>query len=373
MVIYLAMLILSIIPCLFITRNKAPISNQDHCVNLRRGKMYLRKANLAVFLASLPFLFISGFRYAVGTDYWPTYYTGFYRVLNGIDFDRFEYGYLAIVKLTQRFTDNAFVLLFVLSFLFIYFTFRAIKEQSPDILFSVLLLFVTRYFFISMNVVRQFLSMAIALYSMKYILRKQKKKFLFGMFIAFSIHYMAILFLPVYFVYDKKIDIKKFILYGVTAGIIILVLKNIVFIILANTRFGNADRYEYAGVKFTLFTIMLNALICFSFYIQFNKVNGDPRYRLYLNIELIAMIISLFIGTIPAMERVYWIYSFPLIISIPYCIKREDHPILRWLIVAIFIVYLIYDIVFLNDHGVLPYQTIWGHQATPFLWGYQVK
>lgn len=372
MAVYLIMLMVSVISFALISGKKTTLS-VSYRSSFYNGKIYLQKTDLAVFLAALPFALISGFRYAVGTDYWPTYYTGFYRILNNIDFDQFEFGYLAIVKLIQKFTDNAFVLIFCLSFLFIYFTFKAIKDQSQDIPFSIVLLFVTRYFFISMNAVRQFLAMAVLLYCLKYVLSGQKRRFLFWMFIAFSIHYMSILFLPIYFVFNKKIDPSKFVCYVAIATVVILGLKNIGFRILANTRFGQVDRYDYAGIKFTLFTIALNALICFTFYLAFDEKKDDPRYRLYLNIELIAMIISIFISAIPAMERVYWIYSFPLIISIPYCVKKNEHPILRWIIIIAFMAYLIYDIIILNDHSVLPYQTVFGHESQSILWGYQVK
>lgn len=354
-----------------ISKKKTTLDNKNSHKTFKNGRIYFEKIDLAVFLAAIPFILVSGFRYAVGTDYWPTYYTGFYRILEGNGFDRFEFGYLALVKIIQKFTDNAFVLIFCLSILFVGFVFKAIKEQSQDILFSMFLLVATRYFFISMNAVRQFLAMAIILYSMKYILSRQKNKFFLWMFIAFSIHYTTILFFPMYYIADKKINLKKFTRYSIVAAAIIMMARNIVFRVLANTRFGNSNRYDYAGVKFTVFTIALNVLICVAFYLSYNENKDDMRYRLYLNVELVAMILAIFIGIIPAMERVYWIYSFPLIISIPYCTKNK-HRIMRWTIVVIFVVYLVYDIVILNDHNVLPYQTIFGHEAQHILWGYQV-
>lgn len=371
MIVYITMLMMALLLYALISRKKTTLGDENSREIFKSGRIYLRKINLAIFFAAIPFILVSGFRYAVGTDYWPTYYTGFYRVLEGNEFDRFEFGYLAIVKIIQKFTDNAFVLIFCLSILFVGFTFKAIKEQSQDILFSIFLLVATRYFFISMNAVRQFLAMAIMLYSMKYILSRQRNKFLLWMFIAFSIHYMAILFLPMYYIADKKINLKRFTYYSIVAATIIMIARDIVFRVLANIRFVNSNRYSYAGIKFTAFTIVLNVLICVAFYLSYDENKDDLRCRFYLNIELIAMILAIFIGIIPAMERVYWIYSFPLIISIPYCIKNK-HRIMRWTIVAIFVVYLVYDIVILNDHSVLPYQTIFGHEAQHILWGDQV-
>lgn len=371
MIVYLIMLMISMLLYVVISKKKTTLRNKSLHKADHSRKLYLRKKDFAVFFASVPFLLVSGLRYAVGTDYWPTYYTGFYRVLEGDRFDGFEFGYLAIVKILQKFTDNAFVLIFFLSALFVGFTFKAIKDQSPDILSSILLLFATRYFFISMNAVRQFLAMAIILYSIKYILSRQKNKFLFWLFIAFSIHYMSILFLPVYFIADKKINFKMFTCYIVVAAAITMVARNIVFRVLSNTRFGDPNRYTYAGLKFTIFTIVLNMLICVAFYLSYDKNKDDLKYRLYLNIEYIAMILAAFIRIIPGMERVYWIYSFPLIISIPYCIRKK-HRIIEWMIVAIFVVYLVYDIIVLKDHNVLPYQMIFGHEAKCILWGDQV-
>ena len=373
MIVYLIMLMISMIGYKSISGKRTILDDRYHLPMFRYGKLYLNRIDLAIFFASLPFAVVSGLRYDVGTDYWPTYYTGFYRILNNIEFDGFEFGYFAIVKFIQIFTDNAFVLIFFLSVLFIYFTFKAIKEQSKDILLSILLLFITRYFFISMNGVRQFLAMAILLYSLKYVLSREKGKFLFWFFIAFSIHYMSIVFLPVYYLYTKRINFDKLICYIVIAAIGVLIIRGSIFKILANTRFGQADRYAYAGIKFTIFTIAMNVLICFTFYLSYKNNKEDPRYRLYLNIEFVAMLISIFIRAIPAMERVYWFYSFPIIISFPYCIKKERYAVLRWMIITFFVLYLIYDIIILRDHEVLPYQFIFGHEAKSIIWEYQMK
>ena len=81
-----------------------------------------------------------------------------------------------------------------------------------------------------------------------------------------------------------------------------------------------------------------------------------------INIEIIAFLIALILRFIPVSERVYWIFSFPIIISLPYFIAHGSkyRKVFECLMLLIFLGYMIYDIVILKDHNVIPYDWILG-------------
>lgn len=324
-----------------------------------------RKKNRIFYFSSLPLILISGLRYDVGTDYFPTYYTGFYRILTRKMVDNFEIGYILFNKLIQIFTDNVFVLFFLTSILFIMFTFKGIYNLSINIPLSIVLLLLTRYFFISMNGVRQFISLAILLCSIKYIIERDLKKYLFFMLLAFLFHYTSILFIPCYFLCRLKISKLKFVFFSfITVFGSKLILK-LAMILLIGTKYGNLlEKYPLCGIKFTIFTIFINIYILFFSYIGYSKRKNDKKYIVFLNLQIICTLLTFILRIIPLMERVYWIFSFPIIVSLPYLFQNvKNKKIFLFFIGALLFVYMIYDIQVLGDHEVIPYKWIYNKKA----------
>lgn len=363
MVIYIVAFTLSILLFWMICPGKYNYSKSS----INNLTLKINRKSIGVFMASIPLTIVSGCRYYVGTDYLSTYYTGFYRIIDGIKTDGFELGYFFLNKFLNLFTDNVFVLFFITAILFVGFTFGAINVLSDDVILSIVLLLVTRYYFISMNGVRQFIALSILLYSVKFVLEKNIRKFILFVALAMSFHFMSILFIPVYFL-DKikleKISIIKWI--GIDFLVFTIGVKFILEI-LKNTKYGVLiRRYEVPGIKFTVLTICLNLVIFIIGYKNYNKRYNDIKYRIFINIELIALLISLALQSLPLMERVYWIYSFPLVITLPYMLDEGTKIrkfVVKSLIVLVLAIYMVYDIVVLGDHDVLPYQSIWGKTA----------
>ena len=158
------------------TSNKLNNSSRNIFKNTN-SRLVIYKLEIATALSSIPPMFLASVRYKVGTDYGKTYYTGFYRILENNNFDDFEFGYFYLNKIIQIFTENVFILFILTSILFVGITFAAIYELSVNIPLSIILLLVTRYYFIGLNVVRQFIAMAICTYAIKFIVEGNKIHF----------------------------------------------------------------------------------------------------------------------------------------------------------------------------------------------------
>ena len=371
MVVYFFSFLVSLLLFYAISKNKKTRLINAEVIKISKKKFVISRFNLAVFCASIPPMFISAVRYYVGTDYLRTYYTGFYRVLDGSVIDGFEIGFYFLIKGIQIFTDNAFWLFIITSIIFVGVVYKSMEDISIDVPLSIILFLVTRYYFIGMNGVRQFLGMAFLMYSIRYIYECKFVKYSFFIVLACLLHYTCILFAPAYFISKFSLTRKR---------VIALIIGDIAFLnigipilmkILSGTKYGLlVTKYDLAGIKFTIFTITLNFILFMIGYIGYKRNKSDLKYCACLNIQFFAFLISLTLQAIPLMERVYWIYSFPIIVTLPYLLNSiqstEVRKAVKCGIVLIYLVYMIYDICILRDHDVLPYRWIFGESATHY-------
>ena len=100
--------------------------------------------NFLKLLCMMPMLLISALRFNVGSDFLEVYWNGFQRVQAGINTDNFEIGFQGLIKLLGKISSSPQILIIITSFLFVFFTWNAIYEQSNDIIFSLLILFISR-------------------------------------------------------------------------------------------------------------------------------------------------------------------------------------------------------------------------------------
>lgn len=362
MVVYIITFFLSIILFIIFSRNLRIRNSNQLFVSSRL--CCVSKYDLGLFFSALPPMFIASVRYYVGTDYLETYYTGFYRILDGSNIDGFEFGYWALNKSIQFFSDNAFLLFIVTSIIFVGVVYATIREISVDVVLSIILFFVTRYYFIGMNGIRQFIGLAFLAYSLKYVLQNNCKKFLFCVLLSSLFHYTCLLFVPIFWLSKIRLNLKIiFVLIFVSICFFTLGLPYVVDI-LGSTKYGVlAAKYDLAGIKFTLFTVAFNIIIFFISYVGVRN-SYDLKYNISSNIQFLALLSSFGLQSIPLMERVYWIFSFPIIVTFPFMLcgirSFTVRSATKWAVVTVFAIYMIYDICVLGDHDVLPYQTIFG-------------
>lgn len=320
-------------------------------------------------VAAVPLVLVSGLRFNVGTDYFNTYYTGFYRILNGIYFDHFEIGYLLLNQLIQCFTDNAFVMIFITAGITVGFTFAAFRSLSSNVAFSVLLFLISRYYFIGMNAVRQMMACAIFAYGLKFAIKRDLKRYLLFSAIAVSFHYSTVFLVPIYWLmnieWNKTRITTAFILSSLAGLIAFPVLTHILPSV---SKWGIIlNSFGVAGQLFTLGTILLNAFILSLYYLAFQKGKNNPWYKCFLTLQIFACMITLFLPTVPVAERVYWSFSFPAIIALPGILKmisvEWERQLGTMILVIVLVAYTVYDIGVLKDHQVVPYDTIIGHEC----------
>lgn len=335
------------------------------------GSDFESRPVLPFVLAALPLVLVSGLRYGVGTDYFNTYYTGFYRLLSGYLFDQFEIGYYLLNRAVQFFTDNVFVLFFITSLVVVGFTFAAFRRMSPNVVFSILLFLITRYYFISMNGVRQLMACAVFAYALSFAIKRELKPYLVFTIVAISFHYSAVILLPTYWLMNVSLPPRRAVLllavFAVGGGLGYTLLSRI---LPASSKWGyTLFNTGVAGILFTVGTILLNLFILGVYYLPYREHKDEFQYRCFLYLQVVAVAFTLLLPWIPAVERVYWCFSYPMMISFPvmasYIKPKALGVAASAILIAVFSAYCIYDIGVLNDHEVLPYDTIFRHEPVP--------
>ncbi len=177
------------------------------------GSGYKFQYNPADFRVPLKFLFpiiiisfMVGFRYNVGVD-WPGYKLYYLIIKNNVsilyDNQQWEFSYFWINKIIALLGLNYTAMFTVVAFISWYFIFKSLDEKFvPLLLFFI---FADEFFFWSMNGVRQFVSIAIFLYSINFIILKDFKRYILLILLASTFHTSALLLIPIYFIPYEKI------------------------------------------------------------------------------------------------------------------------------------------------------------------------
>lgn len=159
------------------------------------------------FLSFIPLFLISALRKFVGTDYMSYLYILTPDILSGQQY--YEFGFQYLVKLCVLFLGDFQWLIFSLSFIYCFFTFKTLYRYSANIPLSILILVSFGCYYFSLNTMRQACAISIFFYSIKYIEFRNMKLYLLCVSFACVFHYSALIFLPLYFFLNRRISYKS--------------------------------------------------------------------------------------------------------------------------------------------------------------------
>ncbi len=160
MIIYMLMITISLMFSLILKK-------------IHSKKLYIMFA----ILSAIPFVIVSGFRYDVGTDYLFRYVNDFFVLRNGENINNLEIGFLVLQKICIL-LNNYQVIFIITSLITTTFIFYTIYRDSKNVQLSIVLYFIGAFFFQSLNMVRQYVSISIILFSYKFLINKNWLKWL---------------------------------------------------------------------------------------------------------------------------------------------------------------------------------------------------
>ncbi|MDP4207565.1 MAG: EpsG family protein [Bacteroidota bacterium] len=286
-----------------------------------------------------------GFRWETGTD-WNGYYYTFLNSLSGSKV-MMEPGYLLFNYAIRYITNNYTIFLIIHATIIYTLIIRTIFQHSVAPFLSILCLYCLMLPYLGMN--RQYLAMAICIFSIRYIISRRSTYFIFCILIAMLFHISAVMFFIAYFL-TKKISLKYFLILIIIAFVISFsnIINTLKFSNILMAGMVSTKSAFYIGVgKTTLLGSLLgtfNRLIWPIFVLlHMEKVkNKDAKFYLFLNISLISAILYIiFNGTsyqiIIARGLLY--FNIFQIFLIPYIIYLFKNGLGRLSIFAILCIF----------------------------------
>ncbi len=314
--------------------------------------------NTFLFLSFIVIFSISFLRFNVGHDYY-NYVISFKNIYNQSGFSFTDkYTYKLICKIFS-FSPRGYILVFgFYSLVTLLFLFKTLL--SRNILSLGLFIFICyNYLFTSFDQIRQTAAVAVFLYSIEYIEKRNFPRFLLTLLIAGFFHFSALFLIPFYFLSRVKIKFQVW---------IILIL---IFIIGYFTGFWESLRLKF-----------FNLIPVYSFYAEMedqlvSKELGTGLGFIYLIIIIIlilwhlkdadnpvlytltgfGIIVFLFSAGNLNLDRFANYFLMSQCISIPLILKKVNNQILTYFIlISAFLMFQVYIIQ--SPRGTSPYQSV---------------
>lgn len=274
---------------------------------------------------------VSACRIAVGNDYW-----GYREQFNLIMQNRhvsFEWGFNLVVWVIQSlFGYDKYLPVFgFFSIVTAFFFVKAMYDQAEVFAMSVFLLMTNGYYFSSLNSVRYYFVLAIAMYAMKYVLRKQYGAFIAWIVFAAFFHKTILVVIPVYLIaaWLSEHEIPKW-LYVLAGGFLISLVvfkdfyRRIIFIFYP---YYEGSVFDTVDISFTNIAKCVAVIVlCLIFYKTAIKDNKQNRFYFFLSLAGLA--VYTFGSFIPIVTRIGYYMTASQIFLIPGVLRRIENK--KW-------------------------------------------
>ena len=359
MVVYILMLIISLVFSFFIKEKN------NKCLN-----------NFLIILSAFPFFFVTAFRYDVGTDYMFRYTRDFVKILAHQGVNDLEIGFKFLYNFCIFFTSNSQSIFIATSFIIITLIFKSIHDQSKNITLSILLFFVGAFFFQSLNLTREYISIALILFSYSYLLNGKYFKWIVVMIISILFHSSSIIYAMLSFVtyiFIKKCEHNEIVLnykFIITLFISMFlfgpIIKESIMSYMSFTRFKVyiGSQFDYGDLQIIPFILNILLFLWMVYCARKSKkLNEEGKYYLYIQFFCIFIIgMGKYIYLVNRLSYYFTIFQ---IISVPYflSILKEKIDYKKYILNVILIIVafssvLTWTHILHSTDEVLPYKTI---------------
>ena len=302
--------------------------------------------NIFLFIFFFQLFIIHGLKNPYCFPDTPEYAQGF-REICEMDFSDYllvgaikaEIGYSFFMKLVSYVSNHEQAIFIATSLVIIGCYIKTIKNYSMMPWMS-LFLFLIGGFNQSMYVLRQHLAMAILLVSLPYIIKRKFGKFLLLNGLACSIHLTAIVFFPIYFIYERTLSKKNIFLLILLGAILGCILNQLILLVSSNYQLYTA--YIDSDAPGTNLKMFLFFFFFFCFCLMYMKIEYSVGgiNKLLIMILIIGMIIQA-IGTgNPITGRLNMYYSNFIFLLIPNMLSSISSKTTRYILSFILLLFL---------------------------------
>lgn len=268
---------------------------------------------------------------------------------------------------------NYLLVFAVFAFVTIYLFMLAIYEQSDDFPLSFFLFMSLGYYFQTFNTVRYYLALAIAFYSMKFVVRRQWFRFILLIILGSFFHKSMIVVVPLFFLASCAWKKWQLILAGLYCITFLFFqdfyLKVLLFLY---PTYENTEYLE-GGTSYTNILRCI-AVLAFSLFYYKKSIRTNRRLRFYFYLNLGALALYVFCSFLPIISRVGYYLTISHILFLPALLKETENKKMRNLLrIGIILAALLYLAFFMDkayddNMRVLPYKSFLFQDAIDTRW-----
>lgn len=322
----------------------------------KRSRKFVR--GMSFVLTTLTLTLFSGLRYYVGTDY-TNYITIYYNTPIREEISNAPLFYL-LNDFLYSISTNYILFFIITSFIISFLINKAIYKESRYVEISIIIYICFGFYLTSMNVIRQYIAIAIIFNGYKYIASRQWKRYFFINIIAIMIHASALIMIPMWWILNINFNRKKAKYVIILTGILFVFLNKFVdiFIIIVKqfTKYENSFFLtDGASPIFFLITLGIYILILLH---RKQIISNSKLGKVYLNALLLGTIFSFFSMKANILLRVSDFFRVVIIIMIPQVISlyKRRNRVIFYLVTILGMLILLTGLLFLNHGHIVPYQ-----------------
>lgn len=364
MILYILVAVVTVFLGLYVNRHCKLVGNR-----ISRQQMLNGVCLISIFLILSA---LSACRLNVGNDY--AKYVEFMHLVYCDAYVPTEIGFNSVVRLIYGISgfENFLLVFGVFAVATVFLFLAAIYKQADSFGFSFFLFMAFGYYFQSFNTVRYYLALAIALYAIPYVLRKEWGKFIFLVLLGATFHKSLLVVIPLYFLASctyKRWQLAVMALFCTTFFFFQdFYLKVVVFL------YPTYEDTEYleGGTSYVNIVrclgVLLLALFCYR-----KTIKGDRRNHFYFYCNLGALVMYVCCSFLPIISRIGYYLTITHIFFIPALLTGiENRKWKRFFTVGVIAAAVLYFVLFMSRAGtdglrILPYETFMFHDMVPIL------
>ena len=312
---------------------------------------------------------LSALRMDVGNDYKTYAVTCHEAWVNGYVVTEPGFNLLVKILYTLAGWENYLLVFAVFAFATIFLYMKIAYEQSGSFALTFFLFMTLGMYFRTFNTVRYYFVLAVAVYSLRYVVNKQYIRFVLLICAAAFFHKSVLVVIPIYLVALYVCRKWHYIVLG-AAGLVFLLAKEPVMKIalILYPSYENTSYINQTGIisgwianASGIIRCMLVLGLCLLFYKD--AIKEHIADRMYFNLNIFAVMLYVFGVYLPLLSRFTYYLMVPQILLVPNVIARITDEKKKKTVTAIVIgIGIVYFILFMRgayDEGlrILPYRS----------------
>lgn len=376
MLLYTAVAVITIILACFV--DNKPIAT---AYGTTRRQALSRACLVTIFLILFA---LSALRADVGNDYKAYVITCHEAFVDGYVVTEPGFNLLVKVLYTLSGWENYLLVFAVFAFATIYIYLKVAYQQSENFALTFCLFMTLGMYFRSFNTVRYYFVLAVALYSLRYVVNKNYIRFVLLICAAAFMHKSVLVVIPIYLLALYVSKKWHYVVLGI-GGLAFLLAKDLmmkVALILypsyKNTPFINTETGIISGWLGNVSNIGrcgLVLLLCMLFYKS--AIEGNRAAKVYFNLNIFAIMLYVFGVYLPLLSRFTYYLMAPQILLVPSVICSIKEAKTKKIVTALVIVFgVAYFAMFLRGAyaeglRILPYRS-WIFGLKEYLYAYDI-